>query len=153
MKSLNTFIYESIMITEQRTHYIVFNKDNVERFKSDDNMLKHARTDDDVHGFILLNQDDELVSYIAWQNDFIIAFETMEKYRNHGYGTRLLKKAVKNGVTKLSVNKSNINSINMYINFGFEEYKEDDNMFYMKIGEILNENLKKIDNVVYEKFK
>ena len=148
MKCLHIFISESIMITEQRTHYIVFNKDNVERFKADDNMLKHARTDDDVHGFILLNEEDELVSYIAWQNDFIIAFETMEQYRNHGYGTRMLKKAVKSGVTKLSVNKSNINSIIMYENFGFKEYDNDDNMIYMKISDKLNESLEKINYIV-----
>lgn len=146
MKSINIFIYESI-ITEQRTHYIVFNADNVERFKSDDNMLKHARTDDDVHGFMLLNEDDELVSYIAYQNNFIIAFETMKKYRNHGYGTKLLKKVVKLGVNKLSVNKNNINSLNMYENFGFKKYDEDDNMIYMRISKKLYENLEKISNV------
>lgn len=142
MISLNDFITEAI-ITEQRTHYIVFNKENVELYKTDANMLKHARTDDDVHGFILLNEDNELVSYIAWQNDFIVAFETAEKYRNHGYGSRLLKKAVKNGVTKLSVNKSNIDAIEMYNNFGFKKYRSDKHMIYMKISNRLNENLNK----------
>lgn len=146
MISLNDFITEAI-ITEQRTHYIVFNKENVELYKTDANMLKHARTDDDVHGFILLNEDNELVSYIAWQNDFIVAFETAEKYRNRGYGSRLLKKAVKNGVTKLSVNKSNIAAIEMYNNFGFKKYRSDDHMIYMEISNSLNENLNKITSI------
>jgi hypothetical protein len=58
--------------------------------------------------------------------------------------TYRMKKAVKNGVTKLSVNKSNIAAIEMYNNFGFKGYDSDDNMIYMKISNRLNENLNKI---------
>ena len=44
-----------------KTHYINFNKENVEQFKSSGNMLKHAKTDDNVDGVILVNEKNELV--------------------------------------------------------------------------------------------
>ena len=131
-----------------KTHYINFNKENVEQFKSSGNMLKHAKTDDNVDGVILVNEKNELVGYIAWQDDFIVAFETIKKYRRHGYGTRMLKKAIKSGATKLSVNKSNKESLKMYKDFGFKRYKSDDSMIYMKISKNLNENLEKLNKVI-----
>lgn len=131
-----------------KTHYINFNKENVEQFKSSGNMLKHAKTDDNVDGVILVNEKNELVGYIAWQDDFIVAFETIKKYRRHGYGTRMLKKAIKSGSTKLSVNKSNKESLKMYKDFGFKRYKSDDSMIYMKISKKLNENLEKLNKVI-----
>lgn len=131
-----------------KTHYIIYNKENVEHFKDSENMLKHAKTEASIKGFMILNEKNDLVGYIAWDGDFIIAFEVIKKYRRNGYGTRLLKKAVKDGAVKLSVNKSNKESIKLYNDFGFRKYKSDKNMFYMKMSKKLHESLGNSNKVI-----
>lgn len=102
--------------------YIEYNAENVNKYKSDDNMLIHARTGDDVFGTMLIDDNNNLIGYIAWQNKMIIAFEVVENYRKQGYGSKLLLKAINTGnIKRLTVSSSNKDAINLYKDFGFLE--------------------------------
>jgi ribosomal protein S18 acetylase RimI-like enzyme len=102
--------------------YIEYNAENVNKYKSDGNMLIHARTGDDVFGTMLIDDNNKLIGYIAWQNKMIIAFEVVENYRKQGYGSKLLLKAINTGnIKRLTVSSSNKDAINLYKDFGFLE--------------------------------
>lgn len=96
-------------------------------------MLSHARyipvkTD----GIFLIDNKDNLVGYIGWENNIIIALEVSKNYRKQGIGTYLLEKAVENGITKLTVSKKNTNAIDLYKSLGWEVYKETPKIYFMK---------------------
>lgn len=102
--------------------YIEYNAENVNKYKSDDSMLIHARTGDDVFGTMLIDDNNKLIGYIAWQNKMIIAFEVVKEYRRQGYGSKLLLKAINSGkVKRLTVSSSNEDAISLYKIFGFIE--------------------------------
>lgn len=102
--------------------YIEYNAENVNKYKSDGNMLIHARTGDDVFGTMLIDDNNKLIGYIAWQNKMIIAFEVVKEYRRQGYGSKLLLKAINSGkVKRLTVSSSNEDAISLYKTFGFIE--------------------------------
>lgn len=102
-------------------NYIGYNAENVNKYKASTNMLIHARTGHDIQGFMLID-NNKLIGYIAWQNSTIIAFEVIKEYRKHGYGTKLLLKAINTGlVKKLSVSPNNYEAISLYKTFGFIE--------------------------------
>lgn len=102
-------------------NYIEYNTENVNKYIANTNMLMHARTGPNIQGFMLID-NNKLIGYIAWQNKMIIAFEVIKEYRKHGYGTKLLLKAINTGlVKKLSVSSSNYEAISLYKAFGFIE--------------------------------
>lgn len=75
-----------------------------------------------ISGFMLINNSNNLIGYIAWQNKMIIAFEVVENYRKQGYGSKLLLKAINTGkVKRLTVSSSNEDAISLYKTFGFIE--------------------------------
>lgn len=100
-------------------------KENVEKYKAGNNLLRHARVGKNVSGIILIDKNtDTLIGYVAWIDDYIIALEVVKEYQEHGYGRKLLEKAIKNGCTKLSVNKNNIPAIKLYEKVGFKKNKD-----------------------------
>ena len=102
--------------------YIDYNSENVEKYKAENNMLIHARTGNGISGFMLIDNSNNLIGYIAWQNKMIIAFEVVENYRKQGYGSKLLLKAINTGkVKRLTVSSSNEDAISLYKTFGFIE--------------------------------
>ena len=123
------------MKIHKHTYYsIPYTQKNIEKFKSSENMLKHARYNDDTFGWFFINKKrDELVGYVGCENDTVIALEVSSDYEGHGYASRLLKLAQGRGAVKLSVNKDNTHAIEVYKHLGYKEYDSDDNMLYMKI--------------------
>ena len=109
-----------------------FNEENINKFKSRDNMLKHARCIPGKTDGIMLAKGNTLVGYIAWEDDFIIALETSKNFRNQGIASWLLSKANENGANKLSVNKKNKDAIKVYLKLGWEIYDETEAMLFMK---------------------
>lgn len=102
--------------------YIDYNSENVKKYKAENNMLIHARTGNGISGFMLIDNSNNLIGYIAWQNKMIIAFEIVENYRKQGYGSKLLLKAINTGnIKRLTVSSSNKDAINLYKDFGFLE--------------------------------
>ena len=100
---------------------IPYNKENVIKYKSPNNLLKHARVDKDCSGLMLVSRGKkDLIGYIGWQGDMIIALEVSEDYRGLGYGDYLLKTAIKSGCTKLTVSEKNLRAINLYQKNGFK---------------------------------
>lgn len=105
----------------------------IDRYKSKDNMLKHARYDDETFGYFFIDRKyDDWIGYIAFENDIIIALEVNKKYQGKGYAGRLLKLANSRGADKLTVNKNNENAIEMYNHLGWKTYKKTDKMLFMK---------------------
>lgn len=101
--------------------YIEYNAENISKYKSDNNMLMHARVGNDIFGVILIDNSNNLIGYIAWQNKTIIAFEVIKKYRRQGYGSKLLLKAINSKAKQLTVSSSNRDAISLYKTFGFIE--------------------------------
>ena len=109
-----------MIILRKQYKEIPYNKENIEKYKSSDNLLKHARSDKNTDGIMLLDKNtNDLIGYIAWENDYIIALEVLSDYRGSGFGDILLEKAIKSGCNKLSVSKKNTVAINLYKKHGF----------------------------------
>ena len=98
-------------------------KENISKFKSPNNMLRHAKTEGGVDGVILC-MGDELVGYVAWKGNYLQALEVPDRFKRSGYGERLVKRAIESGVTKLSVRKGNSIAIKLYEKLGFKKDKE-----------------------------
>ena len=118
----------------RHTYYSVpYSQENIDRFKSPDNKLKHARISEKTFGWFFINKKtEELVGYVGCEGNMIVALEVSEKFRGRGYSSRLLSLADSCGATRLSVNKSNKHAIDVYLHLGYEEYDSDKNMIYMK---------------------
>lgn len=111
---------------------IPYNQENINKYKSKDNLLKHARyIPGKTKGIILVN-NNELVGYIAWESNIVIALEVTDNYKNKGVEKFLLNKAIENGIDELTVNKNNTKAINLYKLFGFKIYNENSKIYFMK---------------------
>ncbi len=112
---------------------IPLSEDNIGKYKSSDNMLIHARpNDDNNNGYMLVNKfnNDELIAYISFDNDrYCTALETSSKYRGRGIATHLLNK---NRIDTLSVSKNNENAISLYDKLGFSETEDFGKQIEMK---------------------
>lgn len=114
-----------MIILRKQYKEIPYNKENIEKYKSKDNLLKHARSDKNTEGIMLLDKNtNDLIGYIAWEDNYIIALEVLSDYRGSGYGDILLEKAIKSGCSKLSVSKKNTVAINLYKKYGFKHTKD-----------------------------
>lgn len=127
------------MIIKRKLKYkeLPYSQELINRYKSRENMLSHARyIPGKTDGVFLVDQrnNNQLVGYIGWEGDTIIALEVSEDYRKQGVGTYLLKKAVENGITNLTVAKNNTEAINLYKSLGWEVYKETPKIYFMKYG-------------------
>ena len=117
------------------TYYTLpYTQENINKFKSSDNMLKHARYNKNTFGWFFVNKkDDKLIGYIGCEKDTVIALEVMSDYEGHGYAKRLLNLSKGRGVVKLSVDKNNTHAIEVYKHLGYKKYNSDNKMIYMKI--------------------
>lgn len=124
------------MIIKRKLKYkeLPYSQELINRYRSKENMLRHARyTPEKTKGMFLVDpKNDNLVGYIGWENNIIIALEVSKDYRKQGIGTYLLEKAVENGITKLTVSKKNTNAINLYKSLGWEVYKKTPKIYFMK---------------------
>lgn len=122
-----------IILKNNKLKEIPYNQENIDKYKSKDNLLRHARYIKGLtNGIFIVDEDSSLVGYIAWEGDTIITLEVISNYRNNGIATKLLSKAVNNGANKLTVNKHNISAINLYKNLGWKIYDETDKIYFMK---------------------
>lgn len=111
-----------------------YTQENIDKFKSSDNMLKHARCNKNTFGWFFVNKkDNNLIGYIGCEKDTVIALEVMSDYEGQGYASRLLKLTKGRGTIKLSVDKNNTHAIEVYKHLGYKEYDKDNKMIYMKI--------------------
>ena len=114
-----------MIILRKQYKEISYNKENIEKYKSSDNLLKHARSDKNTEGIMLIDKNtNNLIGYIAWEDNYIIALEVLSDYRGSGFGDILLEKAIKSGCSKLSVSKKNTVAINLYKKYGFKHTKD-----------------------------
>jgi ribosomal protein S18 acetylase RimI-like enzyme len=114
-----------MIILRKQYKEIPYNKENIEKYKSSDNLLKHARSDKNTEGIMLVDKNtNDLIGYIAWEDNYIIALEVLSDYRGSGFGNILLEKAIKSGCSKLSVSKKNTIAINLYKKYGFKHTKD-----------------------------
>lgn len=79
----------------RHTYYSeAYSQEMIDRFKSSENMLRHARCNKDTFGWFFINKKrDDLVGYVGCEGDMVVALEVMSKYEGHGYASRLLKLA------------------------------------------------------------
>lgn len=124
-----------IILRHSGNKELPYNKENVQKYKSQDNLLRHARTGKDCSGIILVNSSDVLIGYIGWQGETIIALEVTHKFRSQGYGEYLLKKAINSGCTKLTVDKKNTPAISLYRKLGFEIAEDNGSRYLMSLKE------------------
>ena len=99
--------------------------------------LKHLRMNDRTKGFMWLNQQDEVVGYVAVEQKdigpYIIALELSPKYEGQGLGKALLDFAENYlGGRYLSVSKKNERAFEMYKSCGWNVYDETPKMYFMK---------------------
>ena len=79
---------------------------------------------------MLIDPDTEdMIAYIAWCDDTVIALEVNKKYRHRGIASALLNYS---GVTKLTVSKKNINAISLYKKLGFVITDENSRIYFMQ---------------------
>lgn len=119
-------------------------KDEVEIFGESlgDSMLKNELSNQNAL-YLVLEEDNKILGYIGlWinlDNAQILNFYIKKDYRNQGFGSTLLKEAIKNledngvKIISLEVRESNLNAIDLYEKFNFRmEYKR---KYYYKDGE------------------
>ena len=122
-----------IILRKQKYKELPWTKENIEKYKSQENMLKHARfiPEKTVGKFLVTPTDEKLVGYIACEGDTIIALEVLPEYRGRGIATDLINSS---RATKLSVQKSNRNrnAIRLYEKLGFRIISENLRMYFME---------------------
>lgn len=105
-------------------------EENIKKFKSPDNLLKHARCNKSTDGIILVNfKDNKLVGYVGWEGDKIIALEVSSDYQRQGIATYLISRS---GCDNLSVNRKNFKAINLYKKLGFKIVSQTPVMYFME---------------------
>ena len=76
---------------------------------------------------IIKNKYGKIKITDTWIHDF----KVKKRYRNKGYGTELLKLAIKIGGDKLFVKKDNYKAIQLYKKLGFEYFSDDERKEYI----------------------
>lgn len=117
-----------------RYRIIDYNQENIDKYKSSNNLLRHARYIPDRTKGVMLVYGNNLLGYIAWEGNWIIALETIGKYRRKGYGSILLQTAVQNGCVYLTVSRYNESAIKFYESQGWVIYRPNGRQFIMKYG-------------------
>ena len=79
-----------IILKNSKLKEIPYNQENIDKYKSKDNLLRHARYIKGLTNGIFIVEEDKLVGYIAWEKDTIIALEVISNYRNNGIATKLI---------------------------------------------------------------
>lgn len=120
---------------ESNIEIVPLNKFLIEKYKSPNNLLRHTRfIPNKTKGVMIIDKvTNNLVGYIAWELDFIIALEVIKEYRGNGWSKVLLDIAINNGATKLSVRKDNKVAIKLYEGMGFNTYLDSGKMLFMKL--------------------
>lgn len=98
--------------------------------------LKHLHLPENSNGFLWLNQNDDVVGYVATNKSDIVGIELSPKYQHKGLGRALLDFATDYlGGRRIAVSKRNENAYNMLNHCGWCKYDETPNMDMLMIGE------------------
>lgn len=107
---------------ERRFVSIDYNLENVLRYKSEDNLLRHARTGKGISGVMYIDpKTKELIGYIGWEGKMIICLEVTKSYRGQGYGRLLMEESLRNGCDSLTVSENNLIAQGLYSSLGFRK--------------------------------
>lgn len=107
---------------ERRFISIDYNLGNVLKYKSKDNLLRHARTGKGISGVMYIDPGTkELIGYIGWEGKMIICLEVTKHYRGQGYGRLLMEEAMNKGCDSLTVSENNLIAQNLYSSLGFRK--------------------------------
>ena len=107
---------------ERRFISIDYNLGNVLKYKSKDNLLRHARTGKGISGVMYIDPGTkELIGYIGWEGKMIICLEVTKYYRGQGYGRLLMEEAMNKGCDSLTVSENNLIAQNLYSSLGFRK--------------------------------
>lgn len=122
-----------MIIFRDKAKVIPYNRENISKYKSKENLLRHARTNKDTDGIMLINNSGDLIGYCGWEKGWIISLEVCKNYRGLGFGNILLEKALDAGCIGLTVDKNNSIAINLYKKYGFKPVSENNNRIDMKL--------------------
>lgn len=122
-----------MIILRDKIKVIPYDKNNIDKYKSSENLLKHARVNKNTDGIMLITNSGNLIGYCGWERNWIIALEVCKDYRGRGYGDLLLKTALNSGCTGLTVNKNNQVAISLYKKYGFKPTLENNNRMNMEL--------------------
>jgi len=109
--------------------------ESINKYKNSNNMLIHTQIHSDIKGFLFINSSNKCCAYIGvnMKSSYIVALWVDPKYRNKGYGSKLLNISRKILNAKyLSVNKKNISAINLYKQEGWTKFHQTDKMYFYR---------------------
>lgn len=120
---------QAAALVQQRQYSVLdyeelpYNQENIRKYKSINNLLRHARylPSKSSGVFLVTPGGEELIGYIGWEGDCIIALEVAKDFRGLGFGDILVEKAIDSGCKKLTVDTNNTKAINLYKKHGFTE--------------------------------
>ena len=97
-------------------------KELIEKYKSSNNLLMHVDPND--VGYMIIDKiQNNLIGYVAWDNNIITALEVIKEYQGKGYSKILLKIAEENNCNELTVDKNNKKAISIYEHLGWKFYR------------------------------
>lgn len=143
-RAIASALFESELLEakEERPKWIEYNEENVEHYKTDRNLLRHARVNKNTFGWMIV-KGRTLVGYCGCEDDKIIALEVMPRFRRRKYATKLIKKAVDAGCTQLSVEKNNRPAIGLYFKNGFYIFGSNKHQLFMQLRSLKKSNKRK----------
>lgn len=136
LKCFSTF-YDSRIYSDIQYNVIPYNKENIQKYKSPNNMLKHAQVNSNIDGAMFIGDNDNLLGYIGWTKDgYITGLEVIDSYRGHGLGYDLLDSAVKSNAVTYATVKSDSrtakSTLEFYKKFGFQTFRKQGNLIILK---------------------
>lgn len=123
------FIDKQLCESIQRLTSVPLTPEFINDYANEANWLNHLQLN--AKGIAYMD-GDTLVGYVGYKGSWIVGIWVKPSYRKNGLGSKLLDYAVKQGAYRSSVNKQNIKSLNFHQKNGFEIYKFDTVMYYLK---------------------
>lgn len=96
--------------------------------------------EENISGEMYLDDHNNCICYYAIQEKtdghiWLVALEVSKDYRRRKLAYQMLKKAMKEGATHLSVGKDNVEAVALYKKLGFRIYKETGGSYLMSLEE------------------
>lgn len=132
METLAPIVREKLNESSTSPKWIEYNKENVEKYKSDGNLLQNVKTSPGTFGWMVV-KGDKLVGYCGCKDGEIIALEVVPEFRKKKYATKFIKKAKERGCAEVSVEKNNRPAISLYFKNGFYIYGSNKKQLFMRL--------------------
>ena len=108
---------ENIYLIHFKTYLILptlFDEPNAEDYESEEYRLAYVLDNKTIVSWAQVNRLED--GSIVYFDDFI----TFEPFRKQGYGTKLLRYAIKHGLKRIDCLESNKNALRLYYKLGFK---------------------------------